>query len=277
MPTVSRGAIEYISNAVKSWRLATNGSTSIRRLVIFDMDVDTTTSNNQQQPKWLQRVFTSSSKSLQIPSWLEIRRRNDESESFALLKSARRLTLGDSESRVAWRSKEAQDYANVLQRCTELSPLSSHVLIVQDDVLFTNNLKNTIRWAKSTLREHDYTAEELEKHKLAGKREGRVLRICGGSLFDISKPKQAGGEEEEKGDGHKLNSSNMVARVWQMSFVNRVVKYIERNFDEKPVDWLVDDLCHTSRRKTLVMEPNAVRHRGAVSSFPENKRGGLLT
>lgn len=266
MPTVSREGVEYISNAVKSWRIATNGSHTIRRLIIFEMDNSKSNKNSSSSfPDWLGRVFFDNVGIKRLPSWLEIHQRQGEA------REARKQTLGDSKSRVNWRSKEAQDYAQVLKRCTEMVATSAkYVLIVQDDVLFTSGIQNAVHWADEVLKEKEYFDERRGKNTMQ--------RICSGSLFDIT-PHQ--GDDLHNSplskDGHVQHKSNMVAKIWQLSFAARVVQYIERNYDEKPVDWLVDDMCRHGRRATLVMEPNTVRHRGAVSSFPANQRHGLLT
>ena len=259
MPTVGRVGAEYVSNAVKSWRLATNGSHEMRRLIVFDVEA-----NNLSTGQWTQKIFQMNNAMHQgsvppLPSWLEIHQREGH------VRQPRKQTLGDSLSRVNWRSKEAQDYAQVLRRCANMMSVSGEfVLIVQDDVLFTAGVQALVRWARETLREREFVDERT------GRR--RVQRICSGSLFDIVTD-----DGQQIRDGHIQQSSNMVARVWHPSFVQRVIRYIERNYDEKPVDWLVDDMCRTGRRVTLVMHPNVVRHRGAVSSFSENKREGLLT
>lgn len=270
MPTVSREGVEYISNAVKSWRIATNDSDTIRRLIVFEMDykADNKSGNNPSSsfPGWLQNVFFEEIAYKGLPSWLEIHQRQGE------VREARKQTLGDSKTRVTWRSKEAQDYAQVLKRCTEMVSATSakYVLIVQDDVLFTTGIQNVVRWADEVLKEKEHFDE--------GRGKNIVQRICSGSLFDITQDQRDDLHNSPLSkDGHVQHTSNMVAKIWQLSFAARVVQYIERNYDEKPVDWLVDDMCRHGRRATLVMEPNAVRHRGAVSSFPANKRHGLLT
>lgn len=252
MPTVPRKNVEYVSNAVKSWRLATNTSDTLRRLVVLDMNVPSTKWKDKR-PEWLGRVFENDD--VPVPSWLVMLQREGAPQ------AARKSTLGDSPSRIAWRSKEAQDYAQTLTRCAELAK-GRYVLIVQDDVLFTNALANVVQWADNAFVQREYTDSR-----------GRtsVRRVCSLSLFDVAS------EENHGKDLHTLDSSNMVARIWRTEDVERVANYIFRRFDEAPVDWLIDDLCKLRRRVTLVKEPNAVRHRGAVSSFSENIREGLLT
>lgn len=251
MPTVSRDGVEYVSNAVKSWRLATNRSTVMRRLIVFNMDENQSDDPNIR-PAWVNKVFNVPGK---VPSWLSLVRRE------RALQRPRKQTHGDSSERISWRSKEAQDYAEVIQRCAEMAPVR-YTLIVQDDVLFTPGFQNVVQWADAMLQEREYVDE---------KGRTRKQRICSGSLFDVASSEHSGL------DAHTLDSSNMVARLWPAEMVPRVARYISLNFDEAPVDWLADDLCRLSRRVTLVMEPNVVRHRGAVSSFAENKREGLLT
>lgn len=253
MPTITRKGAEYVSNAVKSWRIATNGSTVMRRLVVFDMDVHSSGEpQGNQRPTWLDRVFD---KKDDIPTWLMLANRESTPQ------QARKHTLGDSEARVAWRSKEAQDYAEVLRRCADMTT-GRYVLILQDDVLFTSAFHNAVQWADTTLRQREYKDEQGRT---------RIQRICSGSLFDMAP------EDIKQKDGHVLESSNMVARIWPLDIVPRIFNYIATNFDEKPVDWLVDEMCRRSRRVTLVMEPNVVRHRGAISSFSGNKRESMLT
>lgn len=175
------------------------------------------------------------------------------------MRTPRKQTLGDDPDRVKWRSKEVLDYAQVLRRCAHMAK-GEYVLVVQDDVLFTPRINSVLEWADRVLVEG---AREVD-----GKR--RMVRICSGSLFDLP-------SEQTEQDGHVLESSNMVARLWRVDAVERVVKYLEQRYDDAPVDWLMDDMCKGRRRLTLVMEPNPVKHRGRVSSFAGNQREGMLT
>lgn len=252
MPSVTRmrngSHVEYVSNAVKSWRLATKESEDLRDLTVFDMD-----KAPRAHPEWLKQVFSSEVKTL--PNWLKHEKREGK------VRTPRKLTLGDSRERVEWRSKEAMDYAEVLNRCASSAPADvEYVIIVQDDVLFGLQMRNVLQWC-----------DEHMKSKLVTNEKGttRMVRVCGASLFDLAK--------DEAEDGHKLRSSNMVARVWKRESVESMVKYLRYNFDEAPVDWLADRRCRSQRGQTFVMEPNPVRHRGAVSSFMQNEREGTLT
>ena len=255
MPTVARraGKVEYVSNAVKSWRLATWNSTTVRRLVVFDMNVPV---GDGKLPTWLNAVFGRGIGRKELPSWLTLLTRESED-----LTAPRKLLHGDSEERVKWRSKEALDYAEVLRRCAGLAQVA-YVIIVQDDVLFTERVNEVVSWCDANMVDEIVTDEET------GRR--RMRRVCSVSLFDLPGTKTGV-------DAHSLDASNMVARVWKMDRVSAMVKYFVANFDEAPVDWLAGRICKSQRRKTLVMEPNPIRHRGKVSSFEQNDRDGLLT
>lgn len=255
MPTVQRraGAVEYVSNAVKSWRLATNSSTVMRRLVVFDMNVPIQVG---RLPSWVDAVFGRRGRRRKLPSWLTVLTRESGD-----MTAPRQFLHGDSEERVKWRSKEALDYAEVLRRCAGLTD-AAYVIVVQDDVLFTERVNEVADWCDVHMVDRMVTDEE------SGRR--RMMRVCSVSLFDL--PGTRTGV-----DAHSLDSSNMVARVWKKDRVPAMVKYFVSNFDEAPVDWLADRTCRSQRRKTLVMEPNPVRHRGRVSSFEQNDRDGLLT
>lgn len=254
MPTVTRrsGRIEYVSNAVKSWRLATNGSTTLRRIAVFDMDVPMSSGT----PAWLDAVFGESIKGKETPSWLTLLKRESKD-----VGAPRKHLHGDSEERVRWRSKEALDYAEVLRRCAELSK-GPYVIVVQDDILFTERVNEVVDWCERNM------VDEMVTDEKTGRR--RMMRVCSVSLFDLPGAKSGI-------DGHVLDASNMVARVWKVDRVSTMEKYFRTNFDEAPVDWLADRICKSQRRKTLVMDPNPVRHRGKVSSFDQNNREGLLT
>ncbi|KAI0557176.1 N-Acetylglucosaminyltransferase-IV (GnT-IV) [Gracilaria domingensis] len=249
MPSVTRWLdgerVEYVSNAVKSWRLATNRSLELRQLTVFDMDAIPA-----KRPFWLDNVFESTV--TELPSWLRLATREHE------LIAPRKLTLGDDEERVKWRSKEALDYAEVLRRCTEQSD-AEYIIIVQDDVLFRFQMNKVVSWCDQHLQD-SFTVNEQGRPK--------HIRKCSASLFDLS-------AEEE--DAHELRSSNMVARVWRRDVVQSMVRYLTTNFDEAPVDWLADRRCRNQRRRNVVMEPNPVRHRGRVSSFPANEREATIT
>lgn len=156
-----------------------------------------------------------------------------------------------------WRSKEALDYALVLETCSEKASALRHevMLVVQDDVVFTPAFGNVLEWAKPAFAE----VETIKR----GKR--RVIRVCSASLFDFGPGK----------DKSKLKSSNLVARVWKLAHVTKLVEHIKQRYDQMPVDWLVDKWCGT--KISVVMHPNAVRHRGKVGSFQGNNRESLLT
>lgn len=249
MPTVTRTRdgrhVEYVSNAVKSWRLATNGSLDLRQLTVFDMDEHPTA-----EPLWLRKVFQSGFRDL--PTWLKLEVRVGQ------LVQPRKLTLGDDEKRVHWRSKEAMDYSEVLERCAEGTDVE-YIIIVQDDVLFRLEMRHVLHWCDEHLQDTFVTNANGRP---------KLVRKCSASLFDLT------GREQ---DAHELRSSNMVARVWRRDMVGSMVRYFRANFDEAPVDWLADRRCKKQRRRTVVMEPNPVRHRGSVSSFAANKRGGTIT
>lgn len=249
MPTVSRRGAEYVSNAVKSWRLATNASTTMRRLIVFEMDYPI----SKRMPSWRGRVFRKNVKpgTMASPSWLAVMQRQGTPP------ETQKLTLGDSVARVQWRSKEAADYGEVLTRCAAEAK-GRYVMIVQDDVLFTSAIDSVVSW-------FDRQIVRLSSIPNGTRRK----RMCSVSLFDLS--------EKDAVDGHEIRSSNMVARVWETERAHRVARFLQSNFDEAPVDWLADRMCRGGRRVTLVMEPNVVRHRGAVSSFSENLREATLT
>lgn len=246
MPTVSRpNNIEYVSNAVKSFRLATNNSATLGHLVVFLMDHPTTKAST----RWLRRV----TRSVKHPLWLHVLQREGD------VRAPQKQTLGDTLDRVQWRSKEVLDYAQVLRRCARMAT-GEYILIVQDDVLFTPEINTVLDWANRVL---------VDGVREVDGRRKRV-RICSGSLFDLP-----GAKTRE--DGHVLDSSNMVARLWRADAVEKIVHYLEDRYDEAPIDWLVDEMCKRRRRLTLVMEPNPIRHRGKVSSFAGNQREGMLT
>lgn len=247
IPTVTRaeGSIEYISNTVKSFRLATN-NTSLHKLLVFDMDHPPS-----ENPIWLNSVFPDWKPTHNLPSWLEVIHRESP------VVPPQKATLGDSWGRVVWRSKEARDYAEVLRRCAAQAE-GRFIMLVQDDVLFHPEIAQVPQWAEKWFRDDVVVSAGRTK----------VRRVCSASLFDAF-----GGV-----DGAELSASNMVARVWEVARVEAAVKYLERNFEEMPVDWLVDRLCKSQRRRTLVMWPNPVRHRGKVSSFEGNvDREGMVT
>lgn len=237
IPTVTRadGSVEYVSNAVKSWYLAHNGAPP--NLVIYDMD------RVPSRRKWLQSIG-------EYPSWLKVQHLN------AATGTPRKQTYNDSVQRVAWRSKEAQDYAAVLRACAKLTESSGddddddgHILIVQDDVLFHERIRYAAKWALKAMAPG------------AGKK-----RVCSTALFDLG----------HGVDKMPLTSSNLVARYWRARDAAEFANYIESNFDEAPVDWLADRWC---RRRGIVpvLRPSPLRHRGKVSSFVGNKRDNLLT
>lgn len=249
MPTVTRGngSVEYVSNAAKSWWLAHAGNPPPLR--VYEMDAGP---EGPTAPSWLSSV---GSRGPPETGWLRTRRLT------AQARSPRRLTHGDSAERVAWRSKEAQDYASVLRHCVAAAALAgdSEVLVVQDDVLFTPAFPKATEWARGVLVDGARTRVNAQGVR-------RPERVCSASLFDIT------GKGTEK-----LTSSNLVARVWRIEEALRVADYVENRFDHAPVDWLTDHWCRKHHGIVAVLRPNPVRHRGQVSSFSGNEREGTLT
>lgn len=233
--------MEYISNAVKSFRLATNNSSDIGTLVIYDMN------EKPGYSDWLSKIFLHPVTKSMLPNWLKIVTRTTP------IRAPRKDTLGDGHDRVVWRSKEADDYAFVLRHCMQSSE-APYISIMQDDVIFTPSFARLAQWAELHIHDHILS--------------GRMRRICSGSLFDLS---------SNFTDGHELQSSNMVARIYRRESVEAWARYFEANYDEAPVDWLADRRCRSRRGVTVVMQPNGVRHRGGVSSFEGNEREGTLT
>lgn len=247
MPTVIRanGSVEYVSNAVKSWFLAFDATPP--PLVVYDLSPTPSTF------QWRQSVSDASAS-----AWLTTARLPPGTSEKT------RFTLNDSAARVAWRSKEAKDYASVLRACANLAQQRGAtsedlVLIVQDDVLFHPTIADARQWASKEM-------------KLGARsrrtRRGHIIpqRVCSAALFDIS----------GVGDA-PLDQSNLVARYWRIGDIEAAAKYFDRHFADKPVDWLADDFCRKRHAVVVVHRPNPVRHRGRVSSFSENKRDNLLT
>lgn len=247
MPTVARaGGAEYVSNAVKSWALA--APRAAPRLAVFEMDADAAV-RAAHRSAWMSKVGVA-------PPGLVVRERGSEE----VVEPVRR-THGDDEARVRWRSKEALDYAEVLERCAEMAE-GRYVAVVQDDVLFTAGFRGVVDWLDVL-------------HGIVGE------RWCSASLFDLpTQPWQwrwFGADMRAR----ELQSSNMVARVWDLSddrkAISGFVAYVRRQFDSSPVDWLAGSWCKKKRRRTWTSLPNLVRHRGMVSSFEENSRKDTLT
>mmetsp|Transcript_28015 Transcript_28015/g.110137 ORF Transcript_28015/g.110137 Transcript_28015/m.110137 type:complete len:109 (-) Transcript_28015:2112-2438(-) len=104
MPTVSRpkGA-SYVDAAARTFREVTRNSPYIRRLVIFVMDLE------PQKNAVVQRLKRASK--AHHHSWLTVldgERRNAQEPA--------RREHGDPPDRIMWRSKEALDYAETLER-----------------------------------------------------------------------------------------------------------------------------------------------------------------
>jgi N-Acetylglucosaminyltransferase-IV (GnT-IV) conserved region len=293
MPTVTRrDGVEYVSNAVKSWWVASRGSSSsssLQRLIVFGMDADPATAAAHQR-LWQGRVFSDAEAAGRrhwSSSWLIAASRRSSS----LQTTPRRRTHGDSEARVRWRSKEVLDYAEVLERCAELAG-GRYVAVVQDDVLFAPAMAHVARVLDDNDTSALRTRTRRQQRRPGGASvetgdDGRAARRrrhqppwCAASLFDLGGG--GGGGEGGKVRFKRLEVSNMVARVYATEDddgqeVSRFVGYLRAHFDASPVDWLADSYCAGRRRVTYALHPNPVRHRGAVSSFAENRRDGMVT
>lgn len=247
MPTVARanGSVEYISNAAKSWWLAHAGNPPPLR--VFEMDPGPV---GPIAPAWLSAV---GKRGPPETGWLRTQRLAGAS------RVPRRARPGEFAERVAWRSKEAQDYAAVLRACvvTAVAAGAGEVLIVEDDVLFTRSFARAGDWARRMLSDGGRT-------RVDGRGVRRKVRVCSASLFELR------GKESQR-----LTST--VARVWRAEDGLSVADYVGNHHTHAPVDVLVNDWCRKRRAFIALLRPNPVRHRGRVSSFSSLERGGTLT
>lgn len=242
MPTVARanGSVEYVSNAAKSWWLAHAGDPPPLRVFEMDAGPDGPTAPEHGPPD---------------TGWLRTRRL-----AGAWLVPRQQLP-GVSAERIAWRSKQTQDYASVLRSCAAAATDAGagEVLILEDDVLFRPAFASAGEWARRMLA--DGARTHIDKEGVR-----RNVRVCSVSLFDLS------------GRGmQRLRSRDNVARVWRVGDALSVADYVENHYTHAPVDWLTDDWCRKRRAIAAVLRPNPVRHRGLVSSFRPNARNQTLT
>lgn len=262
MPTVTRanGSVEYVSNAVKSWYLVhkRSGKRRIPPLVVYDMNSINSNNNN-----WASKIGDPST--MENEPWFSIVRLN------LTHVNPTRHTLGDNPQRVRWRTKEARDYAGVLRDCARRATnmyssaaSENYVLMVQDDVLFRRDAASSHLWAQRIMNDSQRT-----RVTYSGKTVHQ--KVCSASLWENASHNSDGEEEEE------MKGSNLVARYWRIDDVENIAAYIERHFDDAPVDWLADRWCRKRRGVVPCKRPNPVRHRGKVSSFAENKRDDLLS
>lgn len=114
MPTVMRpGGVEYVTTALRSFREATRNHRNLRRLFLFVMDTDPASNRMAAQ---LERASMTTE-----GEWLQVLPRQN-----AVNRKPERMNHGDSFERVQWRSKEALDYVQALQRSVASpSPLPS--------------------------------------------------------------------------------------------------------------------------------------------------------
>ncbi|KAJ8902120.1 hypothetical protein NDN08_006528 [Rhodosorus marinus] len=231
MPTVSRpkGA-SYVDAAARTFREVTRNSPYFRRLVIFVMDLE------PQKNVVVQRLKRASK--ARAHSWLTVL---DGERRHA--KDPTRREHGDPPDRITWRSKEALDYAETLERCIEIAGDVSYILVVQDDVTFGQEFKDIAIWA-----------DRLHRRPKS--------RICALSLFDIS----------QRVDSKPEKSSNMVAKLYKPAVAKEFVDYARSMFDHSPIDWLHRDFCAARNLQILVKYPNPIDHKGVVSTFERNKR-----
>jgi len=233
MPTVTRPQdADYVTDAVQSWYNGTKDVREFGRLILFNMD---------EEPLLHKPIQKLQATMGDQDDWLWFRARE------SIMRRPRKLTHGDSKERVAWRSKEALDYAEVLERCAREAVNAEYLLVVQDDVLFSPDIAQLWGWL----------SEVLEVSKKTW---------CTASLFDFA-------------PGHDLDviqHSNMVARVWRTADHLEFVSFVRRRFDLSPIDWLADEFCRARNKNTLVWKPNPIRHRGKISSFAGNSREGLV-
>lgn len=261
VPTVSRPRdVEYVSRTVKSWFIAARTATFLRRIHVFDMNVDQT-SRDEHRRRWLTRVFEDAAEAgllddqTRTPPWLVLEERSTDTIAEPV-----RQTHGDAPDRIAWRSKEVLDYAEVLERCADAAA-GEFFMIVQDDILFTNQVQHVLQWSSDLFRSAD------DSDGGSSRKQNKHRKWCGASLFDFG--------SHDGVDIPAQRNSNMVARVYRKAAVRerrQVLAYLRANFDVSPVDWLFDEFCRRRGRRVAVMFPYPVRHRGEVSSFVANTR-----
>eukprot|EP00762_Andalucia_godoyi_P004420 ANDGO_08142.mRNA.1 hypothetical protein Gasu_37920 len=154
-------------------------------------------------------------------------------------------TLGDSDERIAWRSKEAQDYAFALQTC-ELFGSDEHqfVTIVQDDVHFSRKGMHSL---ETSLQEH------------AEKNGEKWLAV---SLWDQHQSISFG----------PTRMDGAVAKTYNAVYAPLLYEYIYARYDESPVDWQISNFAKEHDASITVRTPNPVEHMGKASSLKGQMR-----
>mmetsp|Transcript_14349 Transcript_14349/g.36663 ORF Transcript_14349/g.36663 Transcript_14349/m.36663 type:complete len:378 (+) Transcript_14349:3-1136(+) len=240
MPSVARpGGASYVAATVRSFLEKTAASESITKLVVFNMDEDPA---RHAELNDLARELAGHPR-------VEFRM-NRTTEVVA----PRKQTHGDSLERVRWRSKEAMDYSDVLERCLEESD-TDFVIMLQDDLDFDEDFATSLEWLDVNL---------LQNKQFSG-------TWCTVSLFD---PEFVHEKKGRRPYLRKLKNSNMQARVFSRLGGAAFASFIKSYFDESPVDWLCDHFCKAVKRITWVKVPLVVQHVGSVSSFEGNRQRG---
>jgi hypothetical protein len=150
-----------------------------------------------------------------------------------------KLRWSDPLARVLWRSKHALDTALVMVHCQNQS--YDYYVHLEDDIRASKNFPTKIRdWIDRRLqRRSDWTM-------LSFYNPWRV------NDMDILKP---------------YNFFGVIGQVFRPSDLPTIVEFIQKNFDESPLDWLFVDVLTKYHGQVIVHSPSLFQHVGIVSSL----------
>lgn len=153
--------------------------------------------------------------------------------------------FGDSMQRIMWRSKQALDFASVMEYAVELQKDFSNpipfYLQLEDDIIaspgFVTRILNRV---------HEYEG--------SGTSWSMLSFYCPHPIAD----------------GHRLEAGQFygfIGQLFRMTDLPSIANYFTVNFDDRPVDWLMKDYIVERKGRILVHSPSLFQHVGHHSSL----------
>jgi hypothetical protein len=148
-----------------------------------------------------------------------------------------RQTWNDSMERVIWRSKQALDFAYLMEKGYDIA---DYFMLIEDDVIVSNNFIVEIIWWTEK-----YFGDESKWTLL--------------SFYSSH-------DHKDKQIYALADFFGTIGQLYKKKDLLPISTYIKTNFNESPVDWLLRDYLIKAGAKVFSHKPDLFQHTGKVST-----------
>ena len=182
---------------------------------------------------------------------LVIIQRPDDAQPHPRMTDPSTLTIrwGDDLARVIWRSKQTLDVAYLMRYAVEHRAGHEYFVMMEDDIIASRNFAKKIR---------NYVDNALYSR-------------TDWTMASFYNP------WEDVRDGELLppyKFFGVIGQLFRMHDMPVLVEFLEKNFDQSPLDWLFVDFLKKFNGRLIQHSPSYFQHQGRVSSFPGKEQGG---